>query len=314
MKLDSQVERALRWYPPQWRERYAEGMRALLEASYEQGAIPWRTRVGLRRAALGEWIRESGAVGVTSTRRDRLRAGSLIVLGGWTLFVVAGAIFAKLAEQWDLSTAPALRTWPRLGYDLVQGGGSLGVAVSVMSAAAAVPLVYGAQRSGRWPEIRGPIRRLLYVMAGLLVTTPILVLWAHHLTGAERGYHVVGLTWALALVVAIGLTSVSAMQLVYRLEPSERLLRAGSFGALVLSGVMCIIAAGTALWWVSEARHAPQFMHNVGGSVFFSGARGAPWPLAMVGLLMILGLVAACLGTLRLRSGLARDGEGVASS
>ena len=118
----------------------------------------------------------------------------------------------------------------------------------------------------------------------------------------------VWLTWVGALVVAIGLTSMSTMQLIYRL------LRAGSFGTLALTRVMHLIANSTAMWWVSEARHAPQFMHSVGGSVFVSGPRGAPWPLVWVGLLMVLGLMAASVGTCRLGSGWGRDREAVASS
>ena len=73
-------ERMLRWYPPHWRSKYAEGMAALLEDTYGTGRVPMNVRLSLvksgtlRTGPRGwvHWQRESSTR--TPARRVAARA------------------------------------------------------------------------------------------------------------------------------------------------------------------------------------------------------------------------------------------------
>jgi hypothetical protein len=98
---NDRFERMIRWYPTQWRARYGDEMAALLEDTHGMSAVPLRDRISLAKSGSMERAREAGLIGDSSEPDERIRTGSLLVLCGWALFMVAGAIFAKFTEHWD---------------------------------------------------------------------------------------------------------------------------------------------------------------------------------------------------------------------
>lgn len=52
----AQLRRMLGWYPRSWRDRYGKEMSALLEDTYADGGIPFRSRLALIRAGVGERV------------------------------------------------------------------------------------------------------------------------------------------------------------------------------------------------------------------------------------------------------------------
>src|ERR1035437_845878 len=122
-------ERLLRWYPPQWRDRYRREMVALLEDTYGSRRVLWRIRVSLMRNGSLERVRGVGWAGDIASSYERMKTGSTLIVSCWSLFVVAGAIFAKFSEHWGVATPVVGRRLASLGYDAVQwsGGASGGV-------------------------------------------------------------------------------------------------------------------------------------------------------------------------------------------
>ena len=132
----------IRWYPPEWRERYGPEMTALLEDTYATpGAVPWRARMGLLRFGLAERARAAGLYGSAPGPAEQVRAGSVLVLCGWALFLVTGAIFAKFADNWSVA-APSTARWVASdSYDAVAVLAALGCALVALA---------GCWRSLRW--------------------------------------------------------------------------------------------------------------------------------------------------------------------
>ena len=100
----------LGWYPPRWRDRYGDEFGALMEDALGDRPPTRRFRLGIALAGLRERGHEAGVTGDSMLPADRARAGSLLVLCAWALFLVAGSSFAKLSEGFGLAvptrTAP----------------------------------------------------------------------------------------------------------------------------------------------------------------------------------------------------------------
>jgi hypothetical protein len=92
-------ERLIKWYPSRWRARYGEEMVALMEDTYGEGSVPLSSQFAIMRTCAVEHLREIGLGGSEETPGERVRSGSLLVLCGWALFVIAGSAFAKMTEH-----------------------------------------------------------------------------------------------------------------------------------------------------------------------------------------------------------------------
>jgi hypothetical protein len=92
-------ERLIKWYPSRWRARYGEEMVALMEDTYGEGSVPLSSQFAIMRTGAVEHLREIGLGGSEETPGERVRSGSLLVLCGWALFVIAGSAFAKMTEH-----------------------------------------------------------------------------------------------------------------------------------------------------------------------------------------------------------------------
>ena len=298
MSGTDRFERMIRWYPADWRERYGDELTALLEDTYGATPIPVRDRLAMAKAGSAERIRAAGLRGETTGRDDRMRAGSLLVLCAWTLFVVAGALFAKFSEHWDAATPLRDRRLPMDGDQAVQWAGAAGVVIVLVAAGMAVPAFIRLVRRGEWSTVRRPV--LAAVMMGVvaLAATKGIVTWAHHLGPNDRdravpGFRVAALTWGLLVVAALAAATVGAVSVARRLELSRRSLRVLAAMAVTLTALMAAILVGTVTWWVVVALDAPQFL----GSGALATSNVLPPPLLVAGGLMVIGLGAAAVGT-----------------
>jgi hypothetical protein len=311
MKETNRYDRILRWYPANWRGRYGQGLAALLEDTYGENPVPLRIRASLARAGALERAREVGVLGETTSSNDRLRAGSLLVLCGWSLFVVAGAVFAKFIEHWNVATPVAHRTVPSIGVTAVQWAGVVGAIVVLVAAALVVPVVIHLVRAQGWSSIRQPVLRGALTLGAATASTAGLALWAQHLNFHQRNggmvpYGVGVLFTGFVILVAIATVTSTVITVTRRLDLSRRTLRLLSSMALGLTSLMGVIAAGVALWWASEAIYAPHVLANSIGNGIIATSNALPPALDVAGLLMLLGLSSALVGSLRVLGGFKR--------
>jgi hypothetical protein len=298
-------ERHLRWYPPEWRARYGTELVALMEDTYGPGGAPSASdRLGMVRGGISERARRSG-FGRGATPPERVRSGCLLVLCGWSLFVVAGSGFAKLSEHWDAVVRVGDRRLPGGAYDAVQIAAGVGLVIVALAALAAVPSFVRLLRHGGWPRVRVPIVVVATAGAAAVLVTLGAVAWSH-LRPLPPGARpvlwvgqvpVLGVGWALVVVAAIAVSTVCVVRVAMRLDLPAAVLRLESALALSLTMAMCAVLGGTLAWWVAIAADAPGFASGWG-----AGLLGAPGALALpaTGCLMTAGLALGLWGDTRM--------------
>jgi hypothetical protein len=317
MSKPKRHQRLLRWYPPSWRSRYGEGFAALLDDTYAQD-ISRRVRTSIARAGLIERARVTGLVGEAANSNDRLLSGSHLVLCGWALFIVAGAMFAKFTEQWGVAIHRTHRTLPSIGDSAVHWAGAVGMALVLAAGLFVFPALTRLLRVGGWSRIRRSLMKSVSVLAVALILTAAMALWAHLLNNGQRNggsvvYEVAFLLYSLALVTVIGTVTSTVISITRQLVLSRRSLVILSTTALAVTLLMTIVIAGTLTWWASEAVYAPQFLrHSIGSGLFLTSSSFPPTLLLLV-LLMILGLVTALSGVKRVVRGYRADTENALS-
>ena len=89
--------RLVRLYPKRWRERYGQEMEALIVESSGGHRVSWRMRVDVARGAGREQLRSAGLAD-SGAPGDQVRAGVLLVLCAWALFVVGGIAVQKFSS------------------------------------------------------------------------------------------------------------------------------------------------------------------------------------------------------------------------
>jgi hypothetical protein len=309
MKETNDFKSVLRWYPPKWKAQHGEGLAALLEDTYQSRRIPLRVRISLVKAGTIERTHEVGIVGKATSSNERLRAGSLLVLCAWSFFVVAGAIFAKFTEHWSAATPVAERMIPSTGESFVQIAGFAGVVLVVAGGVFALPALIALVRAQGWPSIKGPA---LQGLVALMVATGItggLTIWARSLSEHQRNggylpYEIAFVFFCLTIVATIVVVTSSLVSISRTIELSRRVLEILSFAAMGLTVMMVIVTAGTVVWWASEAAFAPTFLRDGIGGGGIASSSSVPPSLALSGLLMLLGLFFAVVGSRRVLGGL----------
>jgi MFS family permease len=305
MSETNRFERMLRWYPPHWRSKYAEGMTALLEDTYGAGRVPLTVRLSLVKTGSMERAREVGFIGSATSPHERARAGSLLVLCGWGAFMIAGAIFAKFTDNWGASQlGGAHRGFVTALYGLVQWAGVAGAIVVLSAAILVVPSLRRLLAGGDWISVRQPMRRAFVAVAFIVASAAVIVTWAHFLSYHERngGLAVYGYVlgaWSLAVSVAVGVVTSAAVSVARRLDLSRRTVQWLSTMAVVLTSIMFVTLAAMVAWWSIESVRAPVFMRNgIGNGLFYTSSE---FPLALIvaSLLMGVGLCAAIGGAVR---------------
>ena len=179
-------------YPAAWRERYGDELASLIEADSGGGRVPWRVKLDVIRAGLAERVRSSGPP------EARIRAGVLLVLESWAAFVVAGLAFAKTTEHVAANAAYT-------GVHVAAGVGMLAVVLGI--ALVARPL-FAFLRAGGWQTIHRPVVRAIGATGLTVVAFVPVVVWAHHLTNAQRNGSDWLYTSAFLVVVVFGVASI----------------------------------------------------------------------------------------------------------
>lgn len=294
----------LRWYPPDWRERYGAEMLALIEDTLGGGGPTRRLRAEMLVAGIKERMRRRGLIGRDLPAADRCRAGEALVLAGWAAVVVAGAVFAKSTEHWRARTAFQGRVGADAAYLALEVSAALGAFAVVAGVIASVPALRRAVVAGRWPSIRGPIRLaggMTLVSAGAVAA---LATWAHHLTAAQRNggsgsYTAAFLGCGVLLAAATAAWTGAGIRAERHLRPGIRLLRAGWISATVTGAATIGVTCALIAWWAVIAAHSPWVLHGA------PPGPGASWwapGLGTASILALIGSTAALAGGQRLAS------------
>ena len=307
----------LRWYPPAWRVRYGDEMTALMEDSYESPRhVPVRERLNLVRSGLAERGRAIGIDGFSPSPADRVRDGSILVLCGWGLFLIAGGGFAKFTDRWQAGTPKSARWLAGVGFDTALVMGVAGCALVVVAAVLIGPSFARHVRDGGWERVRRPVVGAVAAVTIALVVLAALVGWAHQLNAGDRNgglpvYSAAFVVAGLVVVGAVGVGTAAAVAVARRTALSSRTLRLLGVLAIVLTAVMALLLAGMAAWWGAEAAGAPQVvLDGIGNGVPYLSITLPPTLLG-AGLLMLVGLVLGAVGSFRVArslSGLCRLG------
>jgi hypothetical protein len=239
---------ALMLYPPAWRERYGDEVRAFLE---EAGSGP-ATVASLAMRAVPAWVNPPRHL---HDRESRMRASVGTVLVAWTALTGTGAVFVQLTQlQGFRAPGHPLVQWCYLIFDAA-------LAVSVLTAAAGgVPLWLQMIRLARRQRRR---RELAWLSTAVLVpagymTAALTALTVVHDPEASGSWWFAGFT--ILGFGAAGLAAAGPAVALKRLAPAGPAvaLAAAASGvaaaAVALAGLAsAIAAAGLCLWATSFA-------------------------------------------------------------
>jgi hypothetical protein len=263
MSAHRTTRRLVRLYPRAWRERYGNELEALILESSAGRRVTWRTRADVTLSAAREHAHRLTPSG--SPAPERSRAGMMLALWAWMLFVCSGATVQKVSEHWQGSVPSSRRDLPSAAFDALLASASAGGILVLAGLAALLPSAWSLLRTAHGREIRAPLVRsaaatLLALAAGVAITV-----WARHLTTSQRDGHDVAYAAAFAafaLLVALCLATwaATAGALVRQLEISARVLHAEAALACALAGAMFAATTATLLWWSSAASAAPAFL------------------------------------------------------
>jgi hypothetical protein len=283
--------RLLRLYPVSWRVRYGDELETLILDMSGGDRVPWRIRTDVAVAGGRERLRAAGLGG--DSPDARVRGGAGLVLWAWALFVVAGAIVQKTSEHWQQVLPAGSHTTATVAF-----GGLIGVAIAaaalvVAGIALTLPALRRLVRDGGWAQIRRPVTRAVAITAVFIAATIGLVAWAHGLSprdrqGHDTAYALFATAWALLGAATLGSWTLAATRTAACLTLPGSLLRLEARLATAVAVALGVIAAATAVWWVSVANLAPTALT---GSLSNRGSAFVPQlVLAMVLMLVALGL------------------------
>lgn len=298
----------LKWYPSRWRERYGEEMAAVMEDFLDGRPPSRRFRASIAWAGLRERGHETGLFGDSGPAGARLRAACLLVLCAWSAFVVAGASFAKIAENFDLAVPAHARALAADSWYTVSLGAVVAGTFVLVGAAMAMPAFVRFLRSGGWPSVRGHVVRAASSSIVAVAAASGLVALAHTLTPAERNgallYHpvvwyylVAFIATALVVGVSLALWTAAAVATASRIVLPEGVVSAEAVLALAVAGGMVLMTAATALWWGAIGSSAAWYLQGVRPG---SPASAVSTNLAATMALMVLACAVASYGVVRI--------------
>lgn len=283
----------LRVYPPAWRERYGPELLAVLEAESGSGRIALRSAVDVIGAGLSQRLRSSGLLGDELPPRLRVRAGLLLVLCSWSVFVVAGIGLQKTAEHWQAVTPAGKQSLPAAAFGGVVVAAAIGSAAVLLAILLTTGPLLRYLRSGGWNRLRRPVLFAL-LCTGLTAATLIgVVVWAHRLTDTQRNggnplYGAAFLLLAACAVCSIAAWTGAAVIAAKQLILGWITLRLETFLAAAVTLTMVTMTGATAIWWAAVATASPTFFGS-----------GVPWNMLAVVLTMLVASSAATGGLVR---------------
>jgi hypothetical protein len=285
--------RLLLFYPRRWRQRYGQELLALVEACSDGRGASGRIRLDVIRAGLLQRLRSSGLVGDEVPPEARAKAGLLLVLGSWSLFVVAGIGLQKTSEHWQAVTPHGARAVPAAAFGGVVVAAAIGSVLVLLGIALAVGPLAGFLRAGGWRHLWRSVLGAICLSGLTAVVLAGVVAWAHHLTDAQRngGSLLYGSAFLLLAVCGIGSIAAwtyAACAAARRLTLDPRTLRLEALIAAAVSVAMAAMTGAAAIWWASVERAAPAFLGS-----------GLPLRMTALTLTMLAATVFAGAGTLR---------------
>ena len=283
----------LAFYPREWRERYGQELLALIEAEAGGGRVGLRTTLDVGRAGLAQRLHASGLLGDDLPPEARARAGLLLVLCAWCAFVVAGIGLQRTSEQWQTPTPLPDRALPQAAFDTIVSAAAIGsVAIIVGVLLVARPLAV-LIRSGGWRQIRRPLARAASATGLTIAVLVAVVVWAHHLSSAQRNggdvlYGAAFLGLAVCGLCMIAAWAAAAVTIARRLTLPARTLRLETWLAALVTLGMAATTAATAVWWATVAAASSSFF-----------GPGLPWRMLALTLTMLAAAGLGCAGTLK---------------
>jgi hypothetical protein len=300
MKASRTIDRLLCCYPEPWRARYGDELEALILDMSDGRRVPWRVRADVLGAGLRERLHASASSG-DDPARSRVRAGVVLVMWAWALFVLGGAVLSKSSEHWQAAMpAGSGHTTATAAFSTVLVG-AVGAGLLVLAGiGAALPHLLSFLRGGGWRHIRRHVLTAGALTVAGIAATIALSAWSHGLTPAARNGHdtafaIAFLAWA-ALCSGALLTWTAAAALTARhLGLATRTLRVQARLAAAATAAMGLIATATAVWWVAVGDAAPAAL--TGGPDV--GRQSALVPQLVVA--MVIMLCATALGAVGAR-------------
>lgn len=298
------------WYPRDWRERYGDELLEVIERSTDGGGISFRIRFDVARNGLKQRLIASGIAGDVPGR-ERLTGGALLVLWTFGAAVIAGIALQKYSEHWQDAAHGNVRWLAQASFLTVESLAAVGALILVLAGLAGLPALKRFIETGGWPLIR----RRFWVAAALCTSTVAamsgVVIWAHHLTNAQRNGGSHPYNWAapgFAVLVCATIAGLSALvsRAARTVELPRAVLRFEGALAIALEITMALLAVATAVWWAAVAHMAPWFFQtwtaSPGGAVAIAVNSTMPIVLS----LMVAATIVGALGARRVREGLAR--------
>jgi hypothetical protein len=282
----------VRLYPAVWRQRYGEELEGLIADMSEHRRDSWRMRADVVRGAVRERARAAG-LGAGSSPDQRIRGGILLVLWGWALFVLAGAIVQKTSEHWQGALPAAGRGQAAAGFGVLLGAAIGAGVLVVVGMAIVMPACARFLNRGGWPAVR---RRVLVAAALTVVAvaaTGGLVAAAHGVSASARDGHAIGyvvafVAWAAVCAAALLAWTAAAVAIARRVALDMTTLRVEAGLAAVVTVLMVAMSVGAAVWWVAVADHAPGLL---------GGGSGLAWPLVVAMAAMLSATALGGVGT-----------------
>jgi hypothetical protein len=292
--------RLVRLYPPTWRARYGDELEGLIVEASGGQRVPWRLRIDVALGAARERMR---AAGLARDRDpgERVRAGALLTLCAWALFVIAGGLVQRVSEHWQDAMAPGNRALPSAAFAVLVAGALAASLLVLAGIAAALPSLSAFLRGGGWPSIRRRVITAGRVTAAAAIGLLALVLWAHRLgarerNGADLAYALAFVAWALLAAAALLTWTGAAVTIARRIRLPAATLKTEAWLATGVAAAMGAMTAATLVWWVAVADAAPWFLTGAP-----AGTSASPWApqLLLAAVLMLLATAAGAAGAHR---------------
>jgi len=254
----------VRLYPSAWRARYGEELEALIVESSGGPRVPWRMRLDVARGGTCERLRAAGLLG-DGRPGDAVRAGALLTLCAWALFVIAGIAVQKFSEHWQNVTPASLQALPSTAFTTLIVAAVLGSVLVAAGIATAIPSMSASLRAGAWPAVRGRILTAALLTCGVVAATAGLAARAHGLTGHQRNggdaaYAIAFDAWALLVIGCLVSWTAAAVAAARRLHLPAAALRVETWIASLVTAAMAAMTIATAVWWAALADAAPWFL------------------------------------------------------
>lgn len=297
------AQRWLHCYPVAWRARYGEELADLILATSGAGKVPWSTRLDMLRSGSGERLRSFG-LGRESPPNARVRAGALLTLCGFAIFLVGAAIFQRFAENWrelDGHASVAAAHYAVLAMMVLAPLAALAVLCGIVFA---LPAAIGVLIRERWRTARLPLRWAVRLTAAALASLALIAIWAHGLSASQRNgsdtaYEIGFSAMAIIYIACLAAWTTAALSIASRIELGPRLGRVQASLATFVALAMLAIAAAIGVWWATLASTVPWVLHGLAlhGLALHGPASPVTPPLLLGGGLVALGAIVGACGS-----------------